>query len=99
MIDITNQEAERVGESIGHWIVDLVITLLEIIWDIITTYLAWTFYIAIVLFILGAVLKYFGFFTNQETGEDISYSKILEFSFIGGFALVVPVALIVNILF
>ena len=89
MIDITNQEAERVGESIGHWIVDLVITLLEIIWDIITTYLAW----------IGAVLKYFGFFTNQETGEDISYSKILEFSFIGGFALVVPVALIVNILF
>ena len=73
MIDITNQEAERVGESIGHWIVDLVITLLEIIWDIITTYLAWTFYIAIVLFILGAVLKYFGFFTNQETGE-ISHS-------------------------
>lgn len=96
---MTDKQAYQVGVSLGEWIVDLIVSILNIIVEIISGYIEWTFYIGASLFIIAIILKYFGFLIDSETGESIGYGTILNFCFWCGAALVIPAFIIFELIF
>lgn len=96
---MTDKQAYQVGVSIGEWIVDFIVSILDIIIEMISWYLEWTFYISASLFIIAIILKYFGFLINSETGESIGYGTIVNFCFWCGAALVIPAFIIFELIF